>query len=203
MRMKEKKVVKSCLRNLDAISRFKDPRDEFWPLEYFANLLNDPQVGDENERSMVKTFIEGMSNQYPSKLTWTEGGFEPKDQAPPTWVSPSLESPLYFFNRQAKENPIILKFIGVKRKARPVQIYPIAEGSPNRLLGSTLWLLWEDYFTKEGWKRLKRCPQCGGWFVDRTRNKKKERCSSDCTTKFWSWGRRRAEGHKLPIKKRR
>jgi len=63
-----------------------------------------------------------------------------------------------------------------------------------------LWLLWEFYFRKIGLERLKRCPQCKRWFVDRTRNKQKEHCSLHCTWQWWSWIKRKKEGHNLPNK---
>jgi len=34
---------------------------------------------------------------------------------------------------------------------------------------SLLWLFWEIYYQKIGLERLKQCPQCREWFVDRTR----------------------------------
>ncbi len=41
---------------------------------------------------------------------------------------------------------------------------------------------------------LKQCGQCGYWFVDLTRNHRKERCSGTCTNRWWTRKRRREVG---------
>ncbi len=52
-----------------------------------------------------------------------------------------------------------------------------------------------EFFDGDNWERIKRCPQCGNWFVDYSRNKGKERCSKSCTNRWWSRDRRKQEGH--------
>ncbi len=43
--------------------------------------------------------------------------------------------------------------------------------------------------------RLKQCDTCQRWYVDVTKNRKKQRCSESCTHKWWNRKRRRAAGH--------
>lgn len=43
----------------------------------------------------------------------------------------------------------------------------------------------ETYVNNRQRDRLRRCPQCARWFVDRTRNKAAQRCSRACTI-AWS-----------------
>jgi hypothetical protein len=52
-----------------------------------------------------------------------------------------------------------------------------------------------DYFGHASPGRLKRCPLCGRWFVDQTRNNTRLRCSLACTWRWWSRDRRRQAGH--------
>ncbi len=43
--------------------------------------------------------------------------------------------------------------------------------------------------------RLKQCGTCQRWYVDVTKNRKKQRCSESCTQKWWNRERRREAGH--------
>lgn len=51
--------------------------------------------------------------------------------------------------------------------------------------------LWSDYFKDPNRDRLKQCWLCLTWFVDETKNKLKHFCSSRCSSKWWTRGRRR------------
>jgi hypothetical protein len=107
------------------------------------------------------------------------------------------------FNTLAKDNPIPLMVSGkISPKAKDNLILQSgsikirAGHAPNPTLEQmATYHLWEYFFRNNGWERLKQCPQCGKWFVDDSRNKKKERCSVQCTDRWWSWGRRREAGH--------
>jgi len=59
------------------------------------------------------------------------------------------------------------------------------------------------YFDGDNWERIKRCPQCGNWFSDYSRNKRKERCSKSCTDRWWSRGRRKEARHGKSKKRRK
>jgi hypothetical protein len=62
-------------------------------------------------------------------------------------------------------------------------------------LGWGLYLLWSEFFPRRGWERLKLCKKCLEWFVDTTKNRKKELCSTSCRNRYWSRERRREAGH--------
>lgn len=55
--------------------------------------------------------------------------------------------------------------------------------------------LLRDFFTSPERHRLRKCPVCGRWFVDRTKNKTRIRCSAGCTAKWWNRARRREARH--------
>ena len=97
------------------------------------------------------------------------------------------------FNELAKRNPIPLRVIEMEKKGE-MEIYP--EYYPTTKIGEALWFLWRFFFHERGWERLKRCPQCMKWFVDDTKNKKKERCSPHCTWQWWSRDRRKESAHR-------
>jgi hypothetical protein len=135
--------------------------------------------------------------------------------SPGSRLSPAPGSPLDIFNSLVMRTPFILRFVGYKNNKTgaikieagrsPISIDGFAAyletGRIERKTDYTeeaLWLIWEIYFREIGLERLKRCPQCQHWFVDRTRNKQKERCSQRCTWQWWSWSKRKEEGHNLP-----
>lgn len=68
---------------------------------------------------------------------------------------------------------------------------------PHSVCGHALDTLWDCYFHDQGWTRLRRCAVCQTWFVDPTDNRRKERCSAECTMVWWSRSRRKQAGHKL------
>jgi len=104
------------------------------------------------------------------------------------------------YNRLAKENPISLWIMAKKAPDGTIEIAP--DHKPINIKQATLQLWWDYYFQNGGWKRLKKCLNCRKWFVDDTRNRQKERCSKECTWKFWSWTKRKEAGHKLSGKKK-
>jgi hypothetical protein len=72
----------------------------------------------------------------------------------------------------------------------------VAGLDPKTQSESPLLLLWSFYFQGEGWKRLKRCPQCKKWFVDETKNRMKVNCSEQCKWQWWSREKRWESKHK-------
>lgn len=56
------------------------------------------------------------------------------------------------------------------------------------------FLLWE-LFRGPAWARLKRCPRCGRWFADETKNRTQRWCSEDCHNRAWTRARRREAKH--------
>jgi len=150
---------------------------------------------------MVEGIVESMTDQpsreepLPSPRTLITGK---------SWV-PSEPVPLpgfsiAAFNRLAQENPLPLRILKKDTKGE-MEIYP--EHYPTTKIGEALWFLWRFFFHERGWQRLKRCPQCMKWFVDDTKNKKKERCSPHCTWQWWSRDRRKKSKHLISGRKKR
>jgi len=184
-------------------------QDELSGLDLIGlNLNHIPlwEKGNELHRawSRVEDIVETMTAQPPSKEEEKKRKRSllavyqsPHERYPSPWTA------IHRFNNLAKENPVSLE-ITMKKAKKGLSIY---EGGPsveilaghNRasLMQSVLWFLWRFYFQNEGWDRLKRCPQCRKWFVDRTKNRKKDRCSEHCTWQWWSRDRRKKEGHKI------
>jgi hypothetical protein len=65
-----------------------------------------------------------------------------------------------------------------------------------------VWMVYRYFFEQQDRRRLKRCPECNHWFVDKTRNGSMVRCSTSCTNKWWTLERRRAACHSLPGSRR-
>lgn len=123
------------------------------------------------------------------------------------------------FNHLIKENPVILQLERQDKDRRVNWLrayyfkeqYPVIPHMEEKELeegkifagfrtettaGTILSLIWRIFINGD-WKRFKQCPQCKKWFVDKTRNNKKDRCSAHCTWQWWSRERRIEEGHKL------
>lgn len=103
------------------------------------------------------------------------------------------------FNRMAKENPISLH---VKPVRSPKNMIEFKTDGPTTMGQFAVYSLWLYFFREGGWERLKRCPQCGRWFVDSSRNKNKKRCSPECTWDWWNWSRRKVHREEQGKKKK-
>ncbi len=90
---------------------------------------------------------------------------------------------IHFFNQWAKENPVRL---AVRMGEDGIEAGHQSATEAKIEAERALCALWQFYFQGEGFRRLKRCPQCRVWFVDKTRNAKKTRCSRRCTNRWWS-----------------
>ncbi len=99
------------------------------------------------------------------------------------------------FNRWARTIPVHLEVMRVKVKGGKVGLVPTVHTQGHE--GFAAWLVWRLFFVEQ-WQRLKRCPQCRKWFVDKTRNGVMVRCSKACTDKWWTLPRRREAGHNVP-----
>lgn len=98
------------------------------------------------------------------------------------------------FNRWAQGFPVAL----CVRRRQTWQ----ADAAPREPRAFAAWYLWRYFFDRDGWQRLKQCPTCRRWFVDETRNRKKQRCSDSCTARWWNRRRRRAAGHRAGLRSR-
>ncbi len=187
--------------------------DKYARMQHLVDLLNAPQV-DKNgnlfpQYEVMKRIVEGLSTRALSASDWVETKFASLALGPE--FNPSEKSVLSFFNQMAQENPITLRIAGVKmeeellRDDGKVRISTAAEGSP---VGLALFFLWQDYFKGGGWRRVKICPTCGRWYVDRSRNRSAKTCSRRCSNSGrWSWQRRQEiksqPGYKPRIRKKR
>ena len=106
-------------------------------------------------------------------------------------LSKSLVAKGAKFNALAAQHPLRLR-VEMGRMARTHEEIALPVFSdPTGELSAALSLLWQCYFHRQGWMRLKPCPICSRWFVDLTSDKRKERCSAACTDRWWSYGRRK------------
>lgn len=116
----------------------------------------------------------------------------PPDLMPPRM--PSLEDAAWAFNRMTKRLPSRLT-IRADRQARGRVVFrPDVTGPGEAHLAA--WMLWRFFFPDEGWRRLKRCPQCRKWFVDTTKNRTKTFFPDSCKDRWWNRERRRGAGHR-------
>jgi predicted RNA-binding Zn ribbon-like protein len=120
-----------------------------------------------------------------------------------TWLSGttrSMRQALDDFDKWAARKPVTLTIVreDITKEftvGTELNVGVLMKGDPER---AALWFLCEGFFKNEKRRRLKRCPQCGIWFVDKTRPGVMARCSASCTNKWWTLGRRREAGHRLP-----
>lgn len=144
----------------------------------------------------IEGIIETMTDQPPSQerekrgtTLLTQSHWSPNKRYPLPGMA------IRSFNFHAKKNPVSLIISLQKSKAGVIEVS--AGHEPASLMQSALWFLWRFYFQDKGWERLKRCPQCRHWFVDKTKNKKKDRCSPHCTWQWWSRDRRKKSNHHI------
>ncbi len=176
------------------------PNDDLFKLEALASVLNDVPR-DVPAHSLVE-LIERLVTNASTKQEWVRQ----ENLAPiigPTPCTPAPGSPLYVLNKFLETNPCILRIEGVERAHGNILVYathiplPLVAGM-SRDVDRILWLLWEVFYRDIDLTRLKTCPVCHKWFVDRSKNKSKVRCSQPCTWQRWSWTERKKAGHHLP-----
>lgn len=197
--------------------------DPFHKLDFLAFTLNETPK-DDPVYEIVK-MIERLVSTPPSKEDWVKREVQPFPVIGHTRFDPAQGSPLYTFNENAEYLTFILKIEGYENASGDIQIIPTHFSFPGRALlvkdpaareklienwwkdtaraESILWTLWEIYSQKIELTRLKKCAQCGKWFVDRTKNHKKDRCSARCTWQYWSWSKRKKANHDLSSQKSR
>ena len=80
----------------------------------------------------------------------------------------------------------------------------VASVGPSHEGGYTVYALWMMMQHAGGiaaLTRLKICPQCNKWFVDKTHNRMAVRCSIQCTNRWWNKERRRRANHRAKSKR--
>ncbi len=192
--------------------------DDLYKLEVLASVLND--VSPSSPDHAIAEMIEKLVTIPPSKQEWVK---QASLIIGPTPCAPAPGSPLYVLNKFLEWNPCILRIEGLEGASGNIEVcathipLPVpllmkenlaisdqvigewTEG--NRVADRILWLLWEVFYRHLDLKRLKKCPVCGKWFVDRSKNKSKTRCSAACTWQRWSWAERKKAGHHLSGRK--
>jgi hypothetical protein len=99
------------------------------------------------------------------------------------------------FNALTREVPVNL-YIGERGRQDRRETYPWIEPTMDREpRGFVLQILWGVLTQSRARDRLKQCPRCQRWFVDRTKNKGKARCSESCTWRYWNRTRRKEARH--------
>lgn len=183
---------------------FLHPRDGLNRLEWLASELNDVQP--DSSGRFIADLVERLVTYPPAGGDWEKG---PAPIIGPTSCTPAPGSPLYVLNKYLEMNPVILRIEGAERADGSIGVrathIPIPFGAlighKDASLGLAeqrlLWRLWEVLYHGLDLARLKRCPVCNRWFVDRTKNGSKVRCTARCTSRSWSWGERKRAGHKL------
>jgi len=176
-------------------------------LDLIALHLNSIPHWDKNHElhsiwSKMEGIISTMTDQPPSEkeekrgtTILTQSHWSPNKR----YLLPGMA--ISGFNFHAKKNPVSLIISRQKSKTGVIEIS--AGHETTSLMQSALFFLWSFYFQDKGWERLKRCPQCRQWFVDKTRNKKKDRCSPHCTWQWWSRDRRKKLNHRINGSKKR
>ncbi len=79
--------------------------------------------------------------------------------------------------------------------------YPSEEQDPDSFVGA---LLWEHFFSKDNYQRIKHCATCATWFVDQSKNKRGRYCTNpSCANKWWNRAKRYASPNFGKRKRRR
>lgn len=181
--------------------------DDLYKLEVLASVLND--VAPDSPDHAIAEMIAKLVTIPPAQQEWE------RQAAPilgPTSCTPAPGSPLHMLNEFLLQHPCVLRIKGLERAKGTIEVWadhlpvalPWVVGTSdkaieqNRATDRILWLLWEVFYRNLDLKRLKKCPVCAKWFVDRSKNKSKTRCSAACTWQRWSWEARKEAGHNLP-----
>jgi hypothetical protein len=138
-------------------------RRELRELERLVRALNTPQSGE-----VVQPIVEAVAEA-------DDAGGPPPPFIPPAAAAVYNEVTKDFsFRYRANQAILSPRWPGVAL-LQPVVSHPAARIIP----------LLNSYFENPERGRLRRCAQCGRWFVDGTRNKSARRCSRACTV-AWS-----------------
>lgn len=181
----KKRVSGETARTREIVRRLARAPDPILGLHQIAHLLNGlPTLATETARVWQKVEkIVSLSVTKPSSIL-------------AEWLSQPAAA-VREFNRLAEEAKMPLR---VEQSWRDKGFVMTTSIAPADQLGTAVWFLWKFFFQGRGWQRLKRCRQCGEWFVDETRNKTRLGCSDECTWKWWSRSRRKKNGHKATKK---
>ncbi len=153
-------------------------QDRDWRL--VEELINDTlsqSLFDPLPQTVVARFND-FARTVPAISLVGHRALNPRVVGPLPWVT---DEPAVVVPDRAMSGPI----------GRAVTIYRIWATERGHLVK-----LLEEFFLAPERDRLKRCPRCQRWFVDRTRNKSMKRCRATCTWRWWNRARRRGARHK-------
>jgi len=177
--------------------------------------LNAVRAGRE---SYLREFFEGQIEDIPEDIPKdvNDAWFESIKQ-----VEQMLLDSLDVLSRGQLTPAAVERFNALGPVARPVLIHPASPGAAANLLAqahlelgpareraliahlAAEWAaavplaLWQLIAAApEELRRLKHCPQCARWFIDKSKNATAIRCTIACTNRYWNRARRRAANHK-------
>jgi predicted RNA-binding Zn ribbon-like protein len=146
-------------------------------LDDLADALNSRDVEPEPAQPFPKLL---RAIQGPSRDEWLDAATDLLESA--SRIAPAAL--VVRFNALARETPVILALNEHTDDADDAgRIVPLYTATRPRS-GSLLPLLWHALGGSNYRVRLKRCPSCRLWFVDRTRGNRKRRCTSRCTERI-------------------
>jgi hypothetical protein len=186
--------------------------DDLFKLEVLASVLNDVAPGSPDHA--IAEMIERLVTTPPAQQEWVRQE-ELAFIIGPTPCTPAPGSPLYLLNEFLLQHPCVLRIKGLERAKGAIEVcaahlpvpLPWVEETSDKAIEQSratdriLWLLWEILYRHIDMTRLKNCPVCHKWFVDRSKNKSKIRCSARCTSQRWSWTERKNANHHQPSNK--
>lgn len=163
-------------RNLNRITGFQGEELSIWKeVEDIVEAMTDQPRRDSvyTKREANKISTSGIST-FLTGLGGRGNYWNPSERIPLPGYAVGT------FNRLARKHPVrfLLRIEGTGGIDAGFSLGDDSEG--------ILCALWMSYFHDEGWKHLKKCPQCKKWFVDDTKSLKKERCTKSCSDKWWS-----------------
>jgi len=178
--------------NLNRMENLKDQELSAWKEveDIVESMTDQPGRDSVYTKREANSYIEHLFKTSPGGISTALANLGRGNYWNPSKRIPLPGYAISTFNRWARRNPVTLK-VWIDENERIV-----AGLDPKTQSESPLLLLWLSYFQREGWKRLKRCPQCKKWFVDETKNRMKVHCSEQCKWQWWNREKRSEAGHK-------
>ena len=169
--------------SLGGIKTFLDPKNEAW---INAQMIIEGATVDLNYSSRVKLRGKNATHSLEHAAQMFLNWFAPRTRV-------GLDVGLEF---RAKTKRKRAHF-----NIEPHIIYPSEEQDPYSFVGA---LLWEHFFSKDNYQRIKFCATCATWFVDQSKNKRGRYCTNpSCANKWWNRAKRYASPNFGKRKRRR
>jgi hypothetical protein len=152
------------------------------------------------DRKAIAQFLNGRDAKGGDAITpeWAEAWLEAAAMLAPSPKGKFSVRQVDWFNDLAERAQV--KFALYRNKNGTVE--PFWALAKDYVRGRVVKLLWDNYFTNQGWRYFKRCEKCRAWFVDESRNGVKRFCSRPCADLWWTRDRRKKAGAKTRRKKK-